>query len=97
MNDKEQQALAVLDAIETALQSGDTIRGIQYIGGGRFRIDSYSSRNATGRVESQRGSSLLDCLAQYAQGIVARDEPWSEPGALDAESDEDAFDRAVGS
>lgn len=94
MNDiKAQQALSVLDAIETGLRCGSTIQSIRADG----ELFALIAADAHDRTSRHYGVSLLDALAQYAQAVVVEQEPWGEPSLLDAESDEEAFDRAVGS
>ncbi len=90
--DRGEQALRVLDAIEAALtgtmslglaREGDTVR---------LLIVPNGNGDA---VRVHRGRNLLDALAQAAQALVLDGGQWGEPDALDAESDLEAFDRAV--
>jgi hypothetical protein len=91
MNDlRAEQALRVLDAIESELKAKCAVVLTAIAWGDEVRLF------ATDEPSPFPGRNLLDALAQYAQALVSAGEPWGEPGALDAESDVDAFDRATG-
>jgi hypothetical protein len=87
--DRAEQALRVLDALEAHVQqNGWQCPAMGPASGGGFAVMQGGNHH--------RGRTLLDALAQWAQALVVAEEPWGEPGALDAESDLEAFDRATG-
>ena len=91
MNDlRAEQALRVIDAIESELKSKGAV--VLTALNMREGVRLFSGDGG----EPFTGRTLLDALAQHAQCLVSDGEPWGEPGLLDSESDVDAFDRATG-
>ncbi len=85
----------ILDAISSALERGEIVTLMRSrLTGGVFRVQRFAA--ASNRdLGTHTSTSLTDALAQCAQAALLEGEPWGEPGALDAESDVDAFDRAT--
>jgi len=91
---RAEQALRILDAIGTIPEgSAISIHAPDPIS---RQWRACAAAEVGGRVTICPGTSALDALAQLSQHIVSSEEPWGEPGELDAESDVDAFDRACG-
>ncbi len=88
------QASRILDTIASALERGEIITLMRSkLDGGVFRVQRFTAHSLD--LGTHTSARLTDALAQCAQAAVFEGAPWSEPDALDAESDVDAFDRAT--
>ena len=88
-----EQALRILDTLEAALERGGTLV-ITCDPHLRKRFALGAAIRDRAATPGHSSEKLIDALAQFAQATVIG---WEEPGALDAETDIEAFDRATGS